>query len=54
MNRSTPGLHVHHQLLEFTQTHAHEGSMLLGLLSFQVEDIEVQHVTYLKLAQLHW
>ena len=23
MNRSTPGLLVHHQLLEFTQTHVH-------------------------------
>ena len=23
MNRSTPGLHVHHQLQEFTQTHVH-------------------------------
>ena len=23
MNLSTPGLHVHHQLLEFTQTHVH-------------------------------
>ena len=23
MNRSMPGLHVHHQLLEFTQTHVH-------------------------------
>ena len=23
MNRSTPGFHVHHQLLEFTQTHVH-------------------------------
>ena len=23
MNRSTPGLPVHHQLLQFTQTHAH-------------------------------
>ena len=23
MNRSTPGLPVHHQLLEFTQTHIH-------------------------------
>ena len=23
MNRSTPGLHVHHHLLEFTQTHIH-------------------------------
>ena len=23
MNRSTPGLPVHHQLLEFTQAHAH-------------------------------
>ena len=24
MNRSTPGLHVHHQLPEFTQTHVHQ------------------------------
>ena len=24
MNRSTPGLPVHHQLLEFTQTHVHQ------------------------------
>ena len=24
MNRSTTGLHVHHQLLEFTQTHVHQ------------------------------
>ena len=23
MNRTTPGLHVHHQLPEFTQTHVH-------------------------------
>ena len=26
MNRSTPGLHVHHQPLEFTQTHVHRVS----------------------------
>ena len=26
MNRSTPGLSVHHQLLEFTQTHVHRVS----------------------------
>ena len=26
MNRSTPGLAVHHQLLEFTQTHVHQVS----------------------------
>ena len=26
MNRSTPGLPVHHQLPEFTQTHVHRGS----------------------------
>ena len=26
VNRSTPGLHVHHQLLEFTQTHVHRVS----------------------------
>ena len=25
MNRSTPGLPVHHQLLEFIQTHVHRG-----------------------------
>ena len=25
MNRSTPGLPVHHQLLEFTQSHVHRG-----------------------------
>ena len=25
MNRSTPGLPVHHQLPEFTQTHVHRG-----------------------------
>ena len=24
MNRSTPGLHVHHQLPEITQTHVHQ------------------------------
>ena len=26
MNRSMPGLPVHHQLLEFTQTHVHQVS----------------------------
>ena len=26
MNQSTPGLPVHHQLPEFTQTHAHRAS----------------------------
>ena len=26
MNRSTPGLPVYHQLLEFTQTHIHQAS----------------------------
>ena len=26
MNRSTPGLPVHHQLLEFTKTHVHQVS----------------------------
>ena len=26
MNRSTPGLPVHHQLLKFTQTHVHRVS----------------------------
>ena len=28
MNRSTPGLPVHHQLPKFTQTHVHESMML--------------------------
>ena len=27
MNRSTPGLPVHHQLPEFTQTHVHQSVM---------------------------
>ena len=26
MNRTMPGLPVHHQLPEFTQTHVHQGS----------------------------
>ena len=35
MNRSTPGLPVHHQLLEFTQTHVHlVGDAIASLLSF--------------------
>ena len=29
MNRSTPGLPVHHQLPEFTQTHVHQSSHLI-------------------------
>ena len=31
MNRSTPGLPVHHQLLEFTQTHVHRVSDAIQL-----------------------
>ena len=31
MNRSTPGLPVHHQLLEFTQTHVHRVSNAIQL-----------------------
>ena len=31
MNRSTPGLPVHHQLPEFTQTHVHRVSDAIGL-----------------------
>ena len=31
MNRSTPGLPVHHQLLEFTQTHVHQVSDAIQL-----------------------
>ena len=33
MNRSTPGLPVHHQLPEFTQTHVH--TFLKGFLSLK-------------------
>ena len=33
MNHSTPGLPVHHQLLEFTQTHVHQVS----------DDIQLPH-----------
>ena len=33
MNRSTPALPVHHQLLEFTQTHAHQVSDAIQLSS---------------------
>ena len=32
MNRSTPGLPVHHQLPEFTQTHVHRVSDLFNIL----------------------
>ena len=31
MNHSTPGLSVHHQLPEFTQTHVHEVSDAIQL-----------------------
>ena len=31
MNRSTPDLPVHHQLLEFTQTHVHRVSDAIQL-----------------------
>ena len=34
MNRSTPGLPVHHQLPEFTQTHVHRVSDAIQLSSF--------------------
>ena len=34
MNRSTPGLPVHHQLPEFTQTHVHRVSDAIGHLIF--------------------
>ena len=31
MNRSTPGLPVHHQILEFTETHVHQVSDVIQL-----------------------
>ena len=34
MNRSTPGLPVHHQLPEFTQTHVHRVSDAMSHLNF--------------------
>ena len=33
MNRSTPGLPVHHQLPEFTQTHVHQVSDAIQLFT---------------------
>ena len=33
MNHSTPGLPVHHQLLEFTQTHVHNFSKIFIILT---------------------
>ena len=43
MNRSTPGLPVHHQLLEFTQTNVHRvpiSSLMLSFLSFQLSSVQ--------------
>ena len=42
MNRSTPGLPVHHQLPEFTQTHAH-----------RVGDAIQPSPVFLRIAQVH-
>ena len=42
MNRSTPGLPVHHQLLEFTQTHVHRVNTP-NLLSFRQEKAVAPH-----------
>ena len=36
MNRTTPGLPVHHQLLEFTQTHVHRVSDAIQPSSYVV------------------
>ena len=36
MNCSTPGLHVHHQLPEFTQTHVHWWSPSVSIMSTHV------------------
>ena len=37
MNHSTPGLPVHHQLLEFTQTHVHWVKEIPGLISLRMD-----------------
>ena len=36
MNRSTPGLPVHHQLPEFTQTHIHRVSVIHTVKGFGI------------------
>ena len=51
MNRSTPGLPVHHQLPEFTQTHVHRVS---GAIHYTCEQLEMYIIlisseSYLKL-----
>ena len=40
MNRSTPGLPVHHQLPEFTQTHAHQVSDAITSWQIYGETVE--------------
>ena len=43
LNRSTPALPVHHQLLEFTQTHAH-----------QVGNAWIQLIKYIQMTKYHF
>ena len=43
MNRSTPGLPVHHHLLEFTQTHVHRGVIWEGRPMLQ-EDLNMRRL----------
>ena len=50
MNRSTPGLPVHHQLPEFTQTHVHPVSDANIFMEFQIPSDTFQ----LKADQRQW
>ena len=54
MNRSTPGLPVHHQLPEFTQTHVHQVKLVPTpeiLIDFILAGTEVYY--FLNLEEIH-
>ena len=59
MNCSTPGLLVHHQLLEFTQTHVHRvtlmpsSHLILGYLLFLLSPIPPSIRVFSKESTLH-
>ena len=49
MNRSSPGLPVHHRLPEFTQTHAHrEGGAIQSLVDHILSDLSTMtHLSWM-------
>ena len=51
LNRSTPGLPVHHQLLEFTQTHIHRVGDAIQP-SHQIKTTMIYHLTLVRMAIL--